>query len=88
MPRGTIIMCFIMYFFEGDKVDIIKVFGGNVRKYRTEKGVSQEKFAELCGLHRTYISDIECFRRSISLDNIQKIADALEIETYKLFLEQ
>ena len=69
-------------------MDIIKVFGTNVRKYRTVKGVSQEKFAELCGLHRTYISDIECFRRSISLDNIQKIADALEIETYKLFMEE
>ena len=69
-------------------MDIIKVFGTNVRKYRTEQKVSQEKFAELCGLHRTYISDIECFRRSISLDNIQKIADALEIETYKLFVEQ
>ncbi len=68
-------------------MDIIKVFGSNVRKYRTEKGVSQEKFAELCGLHRTYISDIECFRRSISLDNIQKIAYALEIETFKLFIE-
>lgn len=69
-------------------MDIIKLFGTNVRKYRIEKGVSQEKFAELCGLHRTYISDIECFRRSISLDNIQKIADALEIETYKLFVEE
>ena len=68
-------------------MDIIKVFGTNVRKYRIEKGVSQEKFAEQCGLHRTYISDIECFRRSISLDNIQKIADALGIETNKLFLE-
>lgn len=68
-------------------MDIIKVFGTNVRKYRTKMGVSQEKFAELCGLHRTYISDIECFRRSISLDNIQKIADALRIETYLLFME-
>ena len=69
-------------------MDIIKVFGTNVRKYRTQEGVSQERFAELCGLHRTYISDIECFRRSISLDNIQKIADALKIDTYKLFLEE
>ena len=68
-------------------MDIIRIFGTNVRKYRKMKGVSQEKFAELCGLHRTYISDIECFRRSIALDNIQKIADALEIETYKLFME-
>ena len=68
-------------------MDIIKVFGCNVRKYRMKMGISQEKFAERCGLHRTYISDIECFRRSISLDNIQKIADALGVETYKLFLE-
>ncbi len=69
-------------------MDIIKVFGTNVRKYRIEKKFSQEKFAELCGLHRTYISDIECFRRSISLDNIQKIADALGIDTHKLFMEE
>ena len=75
-------------FKRGVIMDIIKVFGNNVRKYRTEKKISQEKFAELCGLHRTYISDIECFRRSISLDNIQKIANALEIETYKLFVEE
>ena len=68
-------------------MDIVKVFGTNLRKYRTEQKLSQEKFAELCNLHRTYISDIECFRRSISLENIQKIADALEIETYKLFIE-
>ena len=68
-------------------MDIVKIFGTNVRKYRTQKGISQEKFAELCNLHRTYISDIECFRRSISLSNIQKIADALEIETYRLFME-
>ena len=68
-------------------MDIIKVFGTNVRKYRTEKKISQEKFAELCGLHRTYISDVECFRRSIALDNIHKIADALEVDTYKLFIE-
>ena len=68
-------------------MDIVKVFGTNLKKYRTEKKLSQEKFAELCGLHRTYISDVECFRRSISLENIQKIADALEVETYKLFME-
>ncbi len=69
-------------------MDIIKVFGQNLRKYRNELGLSQEKFAEVCGLHRTYISDIECFRRSISLENIQRIADALNIDTYKLFIEK
>lgn len=69
-------------------MDVIKVFGMNVKKYRKMKGLSQEQFAEKCGLHRTYISAIECFRRSISLENIQRIADALEIETYQLFIEQ
>lgn len=39
-------------------------------------------------MHRTYLSVIECNRRSISLYNIQKTADALEIETYKLFIEE
>ena len=69
-------------------MDIVKVFGTNLRKYRNELGVSQEIFAEMCGLHRTYISDVERFQRSIALDNIQKIADALGIETYKLFIEE
>lgn len=68
-------------------MDIIRVFGNNLKKYRTELGLSQEAFAEKCGLHRTYISAIECYRRSIALENVQRIADALDIETYKLFLE-
>lgn len=69
-------------------MDIIKVFGTNVKKYRIQLGISQEEFADKCGMHRTYISAIECFRRSISLENIQRIADALDIETYKLFIEK
>ncbi len=69
-------------------MDIVKVFGTNVKRYRQEMGISQEAFAEKCGLHRTYISAIECYRRSISLENVQRIADALEVETYKLFLEE
>ena len=68
-------------------MDIIKVFAENVKKYRTQKGYSQEHFAELCDMHRTYISSLERCKRSISLENIQRIADALEIETYKLFIE-
>lgn len=69
-------------------MDIIKVFGSNVKRYRQAIGLSQEAFAEKCGMHRTYISAIECYRRSISLENIQRIADALGIETYKLFWEK
>ena len=67
-------------------MDIIKSFGTNVKKYRNLLGVSQEEFANLCGLHRTYISDIERFKRSISLENIQKIANAFNIEPYRLLM--
>lgn len=69
-------------------MDIVMVFGNNLKKYRTAQNISQEAFAEKCGMHRTYISAIECYRRSISLENIQRIADALGVETYKLFMEE
>ena len=69
-------------------MDIVKVFGDNLKKHRTQLGLSQEAFAEKCGLHRTYISAIERYRRSIALENVQRIADALEIETYKLFINE
>ena len=65
-------------------MNLVKIFGSNVRKYRTEAGLSQEKLAEIADLHRTYVSDIERFQRSISLDNIQKIAEALNVDAYKL----
>ncbi|WP_101696230.1 helix-turn-helix domain-containing protein [Clostridium minihomine] len=69
-------------------MDIVKVFANNVKKYRTERGLSQEAFAEKAGLHRTYISAIEREKRSIDLDNVQKIADALNIDTYLLFIDK
>ena len=71
----------------GDMMDIVRVFGINVRRYRESKGMSQEELAGISGLHRTYISDIERFQRSISLINIQKIANALDIPASKLLEE-
>lgn len=68
--------------------NICKSFGLTVKKYRILKGISQEKLAEISGLHRTYISSVERGTRSISLNNIEKIANALEIEPYKLFLTE
>lgn len=65
----------------------LKVFAHNLKKYRNELGISQEEFAERAGLHRTYISAVECGKRSIALDNVQKIADALGVDVYRLFIE-
>jgi len=68
-------------------MDALRVFARNLKKYRNKRGLSQEAFAEKTGLHRTYISAVEREKRNISIDNIQKIADALEIDTYMLFIE-
>ncbi|MBI4688081.1 MAG: helix-turn-helix transcriptional regulator [Nitrospirae bacterium] len=65
--------------------DIKKIFGKNVRIYRENRGISQEKLASLCSLHRTYIGSIERGERNISLENIQKIANALEVKITDLF---
>lgn len=67
-------------------MNICEKFGKNVKKYRTEAKISQEKLGELCDLHRTYISDIERRKRSISLNNIEKIALALNIDIQSLFI--
>jgi len=51
---------------------------------REKKGISQEKLAELAGLHRTYVSNVERGRCNISLLNIEKLAVALEVPMGKL----
>lgn len=66
---------------------LLNLFSNNLRKYRNTFGLSQEALANKAGLHRTYISAIECGKRSIALDNIEKIADALEIDAYLLFVD-
>lgn len=62
-----------------------KAFAANVRRKRTEQGLSQERLAELCGLHRTYIGSIERAERNVSIDNIARIARALKVSLITLF---
>ena len=66
-------------------MNVLMRFGETVRRLRQSKQISQEEFADLCGLHRTYISDIELGKRNVSLENIEKIAIALEIPISELF---
>ena len=58
----------------------------NIKRYRAQRDLSQEALAELAGLHRTYISLVERERRNISIENIEKIASALEVEAYFLLM--
>lgn len=63
-----------------------KKFGSRVRALRKARGYSQEAFAHECNIHRTYMGDVERGERNIALDNIVKIANALDIELSDLFL--
>jgi transcriptional regulator with XRE-family HTH domain len=61
-------------------------FAENVRRLRQEKKLSQEQLSVLCGFHRTYISHVERSVRNVSLDSVQRIADALG-ESPEVFLK-
>ena len=71
-----------------EQKDILIFFGQNVKKYRIEKGLSQEKLAEMADLHRTYIGMIERAEKNITLVNIYKIARALNMEISMLFQDK
>ncbi|HKS22775.1 MAG TPA: helix-turn-helix transcriptional regulator [Thermoanaerobaculia bacterium] len=65
--------------------EILRLFGDRLREVRTEHGLSQERLAELAGLDRNYIGQIERAERNVALVNIIRIAKALEIEPGELF---
>lgn len=65
--------------------DICRRFGMKLRQFRERNGLSQEAFADLCELDRTYISGIERGKRNPSLRNVAKIAAALQVSISQLF---
>lgn len=69
------------------QTNIMVRFGQAVRIIRHDQGISQEELAERCGLHRTYISDVELGKRNVSLENIERIATSLNKSLVELFLE-
>lgn len=67
------------------KQEILIKFGERVREIRKEKGLSQEQLSFKADLHRTYIGMIERAEKNITLINIEKIANALEVGIKDLF---
>lgn len=70
---------------ESDKEILIK-FGNRVRQLRKERKLSQEQLAFKANLHRTYIGMIERAEKNVTLLNIKKISNALNIEIKNLFI--
>lgn len=67
------------------KKEILVKFGEKVRSERLKRKLSQEKFAEIAGVHRTYIGMIERAEKNITLENVGKISKALGIKVSDLF---
>jgi transcriptional regulator with XRE-family HTH domain len=65
--------------------DIRIRFGKAVRARRHKLGVSQEEFADICSLDRTYVGGIERGERNLALLNIEKIANAFRVSISELF---
>ena len=61
-----------------------EIVGANLRRFRLERGVSQEALADLAGLHRTYVGSVERGERNVSIDNIERLADALRVTAAEL----
>lgn len=59
--------------------------GNRIRELRTKTGLSQEKFSLKIGLDRTYFASVEAGKRNVSIINIKKIADGLEVTLSDLF---
>ena len=64
--------------------DLLLKFGNRVKEIRIRKRFSQEELADIAGVHRTYIGMIERGEKNITIENIKKVADALDIEMNKL----
>lgn len=65
-----------------------ELFATRLRQIRLAKGLSQEALADLAGLHRTYVGSVERSERNVSIDNMERLANALEVDISELLRAQ
>jgi len=65
--------------------EFAQALGQRIKELRTQTGLSQEKFALLINMDRTYFASVEAGKRNIAIRNIQKIADGLNVSLSELF---
>ncbi|PTT04990.1 helix-turn-helix domain-containing protein [Caulobacter sp. HMWF025] len=68
-------------------MDMRKIVGRNVRKYRLERGLTQEVFAERCGFAQNYLSDLERGKRNPTIVTLWELAQALEVTPIALLAD-
>ncbi|MCL5034124.1 MAG: helix-turn-helix domain-containing protein [Bacteroidetes bacterium] len=70
------------------KKRLYQIVGKRLKAFREARGLSQEAFASMCNLHRTYIGGIERGERNITLETLQAIAETLKISPSELLKEK
>lgn len=68
--------------------DLQRAVGANLRAYRVGRGLSQEKFAEVLGVHRTYMGGLERGERNLTLRAVERYAALLKVDPLKLISER
>lgn len=66
------------------KTNLRQVLADNIRRYRARVGVSQDNFAIECGVHRTYVGQVERCERNLSLATIELFAEAMNVSAPQL----
>ena len=65
--------------------DVAALIGIRIRTMRKSKGMSQEKLAEKCGLHPTYIGQVERGEKNVTVNNVYRVAEALNVGLDEMF---
>jgi len=64
------------------------ILATNIRNYRLAKKLSQEEFAELCGVHRTYVGSVEREERNVTLSTLEVFAKTLGLSVAELLTSE
>ncbi len=64
--------------------DLLKAVGANIRRLRYRRGLSQEAFADVVGMHRTYVGGVERGERNLTLRSIERIAEGAGVSVWEI----
>ncbi|MFO0307553.1 MAG: helix-turn-helix domain-containing protein [Pseudanabaena sp.] len=65
-----------------------RIFAQRLRQIRQIRGLSQEELADMAGLHRTYVGSVERSERNVSIDNMERLAIAIEVDITELLRKE
>jgi transcriptional regulator with XRE-family HTH domain len=67
--------------------DLQRTVGRSLRRYRLERGMSQEAFADLVGVHRTYMGGLERGERNLTLRSVERLASRIDVDPLSLMTD-